>query len=134
MCTTGAMSSRATARTPGLHVPWAIQPADTLDAANDPEARDTRSTIRATCAFREERTQMDLDIPQGWNAVAPEWVTSALQDAFPGVEVSSVDVALVDDGTNRRARLALSYARGSGPATVFVKASDPEHAAVNART
>ncbi len=77
---------------------------------------------------------MVLDIPQGWDVVAPEWMTTALQDAFPGVEVSRVDVALVDDGTNRRARLALSYARGSGPATVFVKASDPEHAAVNART
>ncbi len=77
---------------------------------------------------------MDLEIPQNWDAVAREWMTVALQDAFPGVEVSRVDVALVDDGTNRRARLALSYAKGSGPATVFVKASDPEHAAVNAST
>ena len=55
-------------------------------------------------------------------------------DAFPGVEVSDVEVELRDDGTNRRARLGLSYAKGSGPATVFVKAADPEHTAVNART
>jgi hypothetical protein len=77
---------------------------------------------------------MDLSVPQSWDEVGPEWMTAALAGSFPGVEVSSVDVALRDDGTNRRARLALSYARGSGPATVFLKASDLEHAAVNART
>jgi hypothetical protein len=31
-----------------------------------------------------------------------------------------------DDGTNRRARLGVTYAAGSGPATVFVKAVDPD--------
>ncbi len=61
-------------------------------------------------------------------------MTAALAEAFPGVEVSEVAVVLRDDGTNRRARLALSYSRGSGPATVFLKASDPDHAEVNART
>ena len=76
---------------------------------------------------------MRMGIPSGWEAVTPEWMTSALADAFPGVEVQDVDVELRDDGTNRRARLGLSYARGSGPATVFVKAADPEHTAVNAR-
>ncbi len=75
-----------------------------------------------------------MDIPQDWDAVSPEWMTAALADAFPGVEVSAVRVVLRDDGTNRRARLALSYAGRPGPATVFVKASDPEHAAVNAGT
>jgi len=75
-----------------------------------------------------------MSVPQGWDAVTPEWMTGAPADAFPVVEVSDVVVALRDDGTNRRARLALSYAAGSGPATVFVKAPDPEHAAVNART
>jgi len=76
---------------------------------------------------------MGLNIPSTWEAVTPEWMTAALADAFPGAEVQEVGIELRDDGTNRRARLALSYARGSGPATVFVKASDPEHAAVNAR-
>jgi hypothetical protein len=37
---------------------------------------------------------------------------------------------LRDDGTNRRARLAVTYAAGSGPATVFVKAVDPDHKAM----
>jgi hypothetical protein len=35
-----------------------------------------------------------------------------------------------DDGTNRRARLGVTYAAGSGPATVFVKAVDPDHEAM----
>jgi aminoglycoside phosphotransferase (APT) family kinase protein len=43
-------------------------------------------------------------------------------------------VALRDDGTNRRARLALTYSAGSGPATVFAKAVDPEHADLVALT
>ena len=77
---------------------------------------------------------MQSRIPSAWESVTPEWMTSALADAFPGVEVRDVEVELRDDGTNRRARLALSYARGSGPATVFVKAADLEHTAVNART
>jgi len=75
-----------------------------------------------------------MDIPAEWSAVSPEWMTAALSASFPGIEVNGVVVELIDDGTNRRARLGLSYARGSGPATVFAKASDLEHAAVNART
>lgn len=73
-------------------------------------------------------------IPAQWDSVTPAWMTAALAEAFPGAEVGDVEVVLRDDGTNRRARLALSYTRGSGPATVFLKASDLEHAAVNART
>lgn len=73
-------------------------------------------------------TAADLSIPQGWEAISPEWMTSALARHFPGCEVDSVEVVLRDDGTNRRARLALRYAAGSGPATVFAKAVDPEHA------
>jgi hypothetical protein len=73
-------------------------------------------------------------IPAEWDAVTPAWMTAALEGSFPGVEVGDVEVVLRDDGTNRRARLALSYRRGSGPTTVFLKASDPEHAVVNART
>lgn len=72
----------------------------------------------------------ELSIPQGWDAITPDWMTSALSQRFPGAEVSEVRVALRDDGTNRRARLALEYSAGSGPATVFAKAVDPEHAAL----
>ncbi|BBY76196.1 aminoglycoside phosphotransferase [Mycolicibacterium parafortuitum] len=76
----------------------------------------------------------ELSIPQGWDEISPEWMTSALAQHFPGAEVGGVTVALRDDGTNRRARLALSYAAGSGPATVFAKAVDPEHADLVALT
>ena len=61
-------------------------------------------------------------------------MTAAIADHFPGAEVDAVEVALRDDGTNRRARLGLTYSSGSGPPTVFVKAGDPAHAELNART
>ena len=60
-----------------------------------------------------------------WDSITAEWMTAALADAFPGVEVSGVEVVLRDDGTNRRARLGLTYSAGDGPSTVFVKAADP---------
>ncbi|WP_046300379.1 phosphotransferase [Mycobacterium sp. UM_Kg27] len=55
-------------------------------------------------------------------------MTAAINGHHPGAVVDAISVAARDDGTNRRARLALSYASGSGPATVFAKAVDPEHA------
>ncbi|WP_409435197.1 phosphotransferase [Mycobacterium sp. SMC-14] len=55
-------------------------------------------------------------------------MTAAIRGHHPGAVVDAVTVASRDDGTNRRARLALSYSSGSGPATVFAKAIDPEHA------
>ncbi len=75
-----------------------------------------------------------MEIPADWASVTPEWIGAALSESFPGAVVDGVTVALRDDGTNRRARLALSYSSGSGPSHVFVKASDLEHAAVNDRT
>jgi hypothetical protein len=48
-------------------------------------------------------------------------MTAALQRDLPGVEVAAIEVVSRDDGTNRRARLGLSYASGSGPDVVFVK-------------
>jgi Phosphotransferase enzyme family len=79
-------------------------------------------------------TAAELSIPQGWDEISPVWMTSALSQHFPGAEVDEVRVALRDDGTNRRARLALSYSAGTGPATVFAKAVDPEHADLVALT
>jgi aminoglycoside phosphotransferase (APT) family kinase protein len=61
-------------------------------------------------------------------------MTAVLGAAHPGAVVSDVRVALRDDGTNRRARLELSYSAGSGPATVFAKAVDPAHADLVALT
>ena len=68
-----------------------------------------------------------LTVPKDWTELIPEWMTAALAEHHPGAVVGSVTVAMRDDGTNRRARLALSYSAGSGPATVFVKAVDPDH-------
>src|SRR6476660_7478456 len=77
---------------------------------------------------------VELSIPQGWDEISAEWMTAALADHFPGVEVDDVAVVLRDDGTNRRARLQLTYSAGAGPATVFAKAVDPEHADLVALT
>jgi aminoglycoside phosphotransferase (APT) family kinase protein len=79
-------------------------------------------------------TTARLSIPQGWDAITPEWMTTALTGHHPGAVVDDVRVALRDDGTNKRARLALTYSAGSGPATVFAKAVDPAHAELVALT
>jgi len=73
-------------------------------------------------------------IPAGWVDVTPAWMTTALRASYPGVEVSDVKLVLRDDGTNRRARFRLMHAGAPGPGTVFVKAADPDHAELNART
>lgn len=75
-----------------------------------------------------------LSIPKDWNDITSEWMTAALSRQFPGVEVSAVNLLMRDDGTNKRARLGLSYSSGSGPATVFSKAPDPRHAELNNAT
>jgi aminoglycoside phosphotransferase (APT) family kinase protein len=79
-------------------------------------------------------TLAQLSIPQGWDAITPGWMTTALATQNPGAVVNGVRVALRDDGTNRRARLELTYSAGSGPATVFAKAVDPAHAELVALT
>ena len=79
-------------------------------------------------------TIAELSIPQGWDAITPDWMTAALAAHHPGAAVEGVRVALRDDGTNRRARLELTYSAGSGPATVFAKAVDPAHAQLVALT
>lgn len=68
---------------------------------------------------------MTLSVPADWSELTAEWMTSAL--GLPGAVVDSVAVVMRDDGTNRRARLSLTYRTGTGPATVFVKAVDPDH-------
>lgn len=60
-------------------------------------------------------------VPADWADVTPEWMTAALIRDFPGAEVAAVEVISRDDGTNRRARLGISYAGGTGPEVVFVK-------------
>lgn len=68
-----------------------------------------------------------LTVPQGWDEVTPEWMTVALRGHHPDAVVENVTVEMRDDGTNRRARLALTYSAGAGPKTVFAKAVDPDH-------
>jgi hypothetical protein len=72
-------------------------------------------------------TAADITVSSDWDELTPEWMTAALSEDHPGADVDSVTVALRDDGTNRRARLALTYRAGTGPATVFVKGVDPAH-------
>jgi hypothetical protein len=73
-----------------------------------------------------------LAVPTDWSEITPAWLTSALSGHHPDAVVDTVTVDMRDDGTNRRARLAVTYTAGSGagPATVFVKAVDPEHKAM----
>lgn len=66
-------------------------------------------------------------IPLDWDQVTPEWMSARLQRDFPGCEVSDARLVMRDDGTNRRARIALTFSAGRGPETVFLKA----HAAAN---
>ena len=72
-------------------------------------------------------TVAELTIPNGWEEITPAWMTEAIRRHHPDAVVSDVAVVLRDDGTNRRARLELTYSAGSGPATVFAKAADPAH-------
>jgi Phosphotransferase enzyme family len=72
-------------------------------------------------------SRLPLSVPSSWDEVTPAWMSAAMAEHHPGAVVDEVTVELRDDGTNRRARLALSYSAGSGPATVFVKAADPAH-------
>ncbi len=71
---------------------------------------------------------LPLSVPKSWDDITPEWMSSALAEDHPGATVDGVTVVLRDDGTNRRARLRLTYSEGSGPTTVFAKAVDPDHA------
>ena len=65
-----------------------------------------------------------LIVPRRWSDVSPEWMTGALARRHPGVSVVGIAVEDAVDGTNRRARVRLSYAPGSppdAPRSVFVK-------------
>lgn len=62
-----------------------------------------------------------IAVPRSMAEVTAPWLTLAIARRCPGAVVDAVDAGPVADGTNRRATLRLSYARGSGPASVFVK-------------
>ncbi len=72
--------------------------------------------------------QLPLDcIPLDWNELTPSWMSAALQGRHPGVEVADITILMRDDGTNRRARIGLTYAVGDGPKTLFLKAHAASH-------
>ncbi|MBL7501932.1 aminoglycoside phosphotransferase [Frankia sp. CNm7] len=73
-----------------------------------------------------------LRVPADWADVTPQWMTAALADHHPDAEVRDATLVTRDDGTNRRARFELTYAAGSGPARVFLKA-EGIHREVHAR-
>ncbi|MBY0286907.1 MAG: phosphotransferase [Mycobacteriaceae bacterium] len=79
-------------------------------------------------------TVAELSLPHGWDEITPDWMTAALSRHHSDAVVDAVSVVLRDDGTNKRARLGLTYSAGSGPATVFAKAVDPDHAELVALT
>jgi hypothetical protein len=62
-----------------------------------------------------------LAVPHGVAGLTPTWLTEALARSFPGADVASVRVRDVAGGTNTRCVAELAYARGHGPASVFVK-------------
>ena len=61
------------------------------------------------------------EVPDSLAEITSGYMTSALSRCFPGVEVDRVELGEVADGTNRRTRARLSYARGEGPSSVFIK-------------
>lgn len=72
-------------------------------------------------------TSTEVAVPRDWDEITPQWMTAVLVGRHPDAVVDAVTVELRDDGTNRRARLRVTYAEGEGPSTVFVKAVDPAH-------
>lgn len=65
-----------------------------------------------------------LSVPPTWGRLTPAWMTAALSPRLGGAVVDAVEVGPVDGGTNSGARVALSYAHGTGPRTVYVKRTD----------
>jgi hypothetical protein len=60
-------------------------------------------------------------------------MTAALASRHPDCVVSGAKPTMQEDGTNRRARIALQYGRGAGPGSVFLKAHTAHHRLVHLR-
>lgn len=66
-------------------------------------------------------------IPLAWEQITPRWATQAIRSHHPDARVSDVTIMMKDDGTNRRARIALDYGAGDGPSQLFLKAHAADH-------
>ena len=62
-----------------------------------------------------------LSVPRRWSDLDPAWMSAALSRRYSGIVVQDLQVGGVAEGTNATARVALSFARGIGPSSVFVK-------------
>jgi aminoglycoside phosphotransferase (APT) family kinase protein len=64
-----------------------------------------------------------IDIPNSLDEVTPAWLSAALGQAFPGVEVASISREPLHLGTASTWRLGLDYAPGrpAGPKTLAIK-------------
>ena len=62
-----------------------------------------------------------LEVPGSLAELTPEYMSRALNRAFPGASVERIELGDVADGTNRRARARLWYRSCTGPSSVFVK-------------
>lgn len=71
-------------------------------------------------------------IPATWDDLTTAWFTAVLAQVDPAIEVASFSLLHRSDGSNRRAGAALTYAAGSGPEVVFLKA-EGAHREVHAR-
>lgn len=72
-------------------------------------------------------------IPTQWENITPDWINAALARHYPKARVEDVSIVTRDDGTNRRVRLGLTYSRGTGPQTLFLKSHETSHRSVHLR-
>jgi len=72
-------------------------------------------------------------VPVHWDEITPQWMTDAISGRHPDARVDEVRLVASDQGANRHARFALTYAQGSGPRGVFVKVHAPAHRWVHMR-
>lgn len=72
-------------------------------------------------------------IPKRWQDVNSRWMGAALSRDFPNAIVNNVELVTHDDGSNRRARFGVTYAAGTGPSRVFLKAHAPANRVVHLR-
>lgn len=72
-------------------------------------------------------------VPDRWDDLTPAWATAVIAQRHPQARVREVTILARDDGTNRRLRLGLTYAKGTGPSALFLKSHETSHRDVHLR-